>query len=98
MSLVSVTDRRSQYYLHTTQISGDCKNKQNYTLCKICTEALPKKLYEHHKKAKECIAPAKNTVRCPLCHQDVENIVDDGWKVHLLNFKQCPGNERHHIQ
>ena len=74
---------------------NDCKDKENYEMCKRCKEAVSKDIYEKHVKDNKC-NPAKNpnsSGRCPLCHKDLVPPGDKGFIVHLIK-EGCPAHNR----
>ena len=64
----------------------ECKFKNEYKLYNNCKESILKKDYDLHIKNKCNLN--KGFVKCPLCHQDIED-KEDGFYQHLV-VKSCP--------
>lgn len=75
-------------------MSGECEAKISYITCERCTEAVHKDLYEIHSMEDHCQKLKTGTVRCPLCHDEVDAPSNGGWKLHLLSAAGCRGNAR----
>ncbi len=77
---------------------AECEDRSLVSQCKNCREAILKKDYSSHVAKAACKKAIDMSLRCPLCHNDVEED-EDGWKKHLLGKGSsdafgCPGNPR----
>lgn len=73
---------------------NQCKNKDEFKMCKRCKEPIDDKEYALHVKENKC-NPAKNinsSNRCPLCHKDILP-GDKGFYQHLVK-DICQKNKR----
>ena len=68
----------------------ECKFKSEYKLCNNCNEFILKNEFDLHKKNK-CFLK-KGCVKCPLCHQDL-NDSEDNFYQHLVT-QGCPFQKR----
>ena len=69
---------------------NECKFKSEYKLCKNCKEFILKNEFDLHKKNK-CFLN-KCCVKCPLCHQDLNDSEDNFYR-HLVT-QGCPFQKR----
>jgi centrosomal protein CEP104 len=60
----------TSHYLH------DCSNKANMAQCSNCCEVFISTQLESHVKASRCTAPPDDHLKCPLCHNNVNNTDD----------------------
>ena len=67
----------------------ECNFKSEYKLCNNCKESILQKDFDLHIKNK-CILN-KGYVKCPLCHQDIED-TEAGFYQHLV-IKKCPSQK-----
>ncbi|XP_025832846.1 centrosomal protein of 104 kDa [Agrilus planipennis] len=69
----------------------DCEQREHYTQCSQCTEAVKVANFETH--SKECSELTEACNRCPLCHANLED-QEEIWRKHLMGDNPCPMNKR----
>ncbi|KRT82830.1 hypothetical protein AMK59_3059 [Oryctes borbonicus] len=69
----------------------ECEQREQYTQCSQCTEAVKLDEYECH--SDKCTELTEGCNRCPLCHANIED-EENSWKIHLMGEKACTKNNR----
>lgn len=79
----------------TFHMLAECDDRSLVSQCKNCREAILKKDYSNHTAKGTCKKAIDMSIRCPLCHNDVEE-GNEGWRNHLLRLGSgaCPANPR----
>lgn len=80
--------------LLTNHLLKECSASKNYVKCPVCKEAIVKQYLDEHIQAGGCASyNPDETIRCPLCHADINPATLDAWKNHIL-VEGCPENSR----
>lgn len=75
----------------SSHLLTDCDAKDGYVSCDICTESVPRDLFQLHREEDYCRPIPPKMMRCPLCH---ENLPQPSWKEHYLQESGCMGNSK----
>lgn len=75
----------------TEHLLMECENRDNYSQCSQCSEAINESERKQHRS--ECRIILEGCNRCPLCHDNLED-EEICWKKHLMGEKPCIKNTR----